>query len=104
MTDYNCKRCGYKSDIKNSLKKHLERKNICKPKLTDIPVNILISELNEQKTSTPVPTPQIQTPQVQTPATTQTRNPITVNITGPQGLLLLVLQKKEMKLQWLLVN
>ena len=36
MTFYNCCRCGYKTYQKQDFKRHLLRKNICKPKLIDI--------------------------------------------------------------------
>ena len=43
---YKCKRCGYYCDQKNDLRKHFNRKNICKPVLTNIDVMELIFELN----------------------------------------------------------
>jgi hypothetical protein len=36
MNNYNCERCGFSTDRKGNFKKHLFRKNICKPKLKDI--------------------------------------------------------------------
>ena len=36
MVKYNCQRCGFKTDHKNNFRKHLNRKNICKPKLKEM--------------------------------------------------------------------
>ena len=38
MVYYECKRCGYNTNHKNSMKNHLKRKNICKPILEDISI------------------------------------------------------------------
>jgi hypothetical protein len=38
---HNCPRCGYKTDLTSSFKKHLERKTICKAKLADVPLDEL---------------------------------------------------------------
>jgi hypothetical protein len=36
MNLYTCFRCGYKDNYKGNVKKHLNRKNLCKPTLTNI--------------------------------------------------------------------
>jgi hypothetical protein len=36
---YKCLRCGYQSPTKYNLKRHLQRKRVCLPTLSDIPVN-----------------------------------------------------------------
>jgi len=36
MTVYQCYRCGYKSHIKTIIVRHINRKNICKPKINNI--------------------------------------------------------------------
>ena len=36
MVKYNCQRCGFKTDHKNNFRKHINRKNICKPRLKEI--------------------------------------------------------------------
>ena len=45
MPHYQCPRCGYKSHIKTYLFKHFQRKNICKPKLSDIPIDKCFKEV-----------------------------------------------------------
>jgi hypothetical protein len=35
MVKYNCPRCGYETKLMGDIKKHLNRVNICKPKLSD---------------------------------------------------------------------
>ena len=45
MNIFNCKRCGYLCNHKQYLKKHLERKNICKAILEDIPIELLLVEV-----------------------------------------------------------
>ena len=42
MVNYDCQRCGYKTNHKSVFKKHLLRKNTCKPKLKEIPKHILL--------------------------------------------------------------
>ena len=44
MTNYFCSRCSYETNKKGSFIKHLNRKNICKPKLADISID----EIKEQ--------------------------------------------------------
>ena len=41
MVQYNCTRCGYSTHLKANFKKHLFRKNVCKPKLEDINIELL---------------------------------------------------------------
>ena len=36
MTIYQCYRCGYESHIKTIIVRHINRKNICKPKVNNI--------------------------------------------------------------------
>lgn len=45
-----CKRCGYETNMKYMLKRHLQRKNPCNPSLEDIARDILIQELDEETT------------------------------------------------------
>lgn len=49
MTNFTCKRCGYECAQKNILLRHLNRKFKCAPTLSDISVETLVSELNENK-------------------------------------------------------
>jgi uncharacterized C2H2 Zn-finger protein len=46
---YKCKRCGYYCHQKNDLRKHFNRKNVCKPVLINIDVTVLLSELDGKK-------------------------------------------------------
>ena len=39
MVKYQCYRCGYSINDKTKIKKHLERKFVCKPLLNDIPIS-----------------------------------------------------------------
>ena len=41
---YNCSRCGYESDKKSHLKRHLQRKRACLPKLEDIEIDEIYKE------------------------------------------------------------
>ena len=41
MGNYNCFRCGYSASQKSNLINHLNRKNICKPLLADISIEII---------------------------------------------------------------
>ena len=43
---YNCKRCGYSTNIKCNLITHFDRKKQCEPILEDIDINTLRQELN----------------------------------------------------------
>ena len=43
--DYNCNRCGYITTRKDHLKKHLERKKLCKATLQDIDPEIQLNEI-----------------------------------------------------------
>ena len=45
MVNYNCRRCGYETNIKTIMMRHFNRKIICKPLLEDIPIDILKQEL-----------------------------------------------------------
>ena len=36
---FTCFRCGYKSDLKKNLERHLNRKKTCFPRLEDITIN-----------------------------------------------------------------
>ena len=38
---YNCQRCGYATSVKIAFSKHLNRKYNCKPKLKNIPIEIV---------------------------------------------------------------
>ena len=42
-----CDRCGYNSPSSNRFYQHLHRKNICKPKVKDIDINILREKFNK---------------------------------------------------------
>ena len=42
MVNYDCQRCGYKTNHKSVFKKHLLRKNRCKSKLKEITKYILL--------------------------------------------------------------
>ena len=44
--NYYCKRCGYSVSRKDDLRKHLNRKNSCKVKYIDIPIETLIKEVD----------------------------------------------------------
>ena len=46
MVNYDCQRCGYKTNHKSVFKKHLLRKNICKSKLKEITIFNLL-KLND---------------------------------------------------------
>ena len=46
---YNCKRCGYQSDRKGDMKKHLSRQNPCPAMLQDIPCSTLLEELCQKR-------------------------------------------------------
>ena len=52
MVNYNCRRCGYQTNIKTILIRHLNRKKKCRPVLEDITTNNLINELNTNKIET----------------------------------------------------
>jgi hypothetical protein len=43
---HNCKRCGYSTNIKGNFKKHLQRKTLCKPKLSNIPLELIQESYN----------------------------------------------------------
>ena len=42
MVNYKCQRCGYETNHKSVFKKHLLRKNLCKPKLNEITRYVLL--------------------------------------------------------------
>ena len=46
MVNYNCQRCGYETNHKSVFKKHLLRKNLCKPKLNEITRYVLLLNNN----------------------------------------------------------
>ncbi len=51
MEDYNCPRCGYETDKICNFKKHLKRKSICDPKLSNVSLNDLKNKyLSKQAT------------------------------------------------------
>lgn len=52
MNEFTCKRCGYSTKHKHVLLKHLQRINVCEPKLESIDVNDLLKNL-EHHTSKP---------------------------------------------------
>jgi hypothetical protein len=39
MNKYNCDRCGFSTQYRGNFKKHIFRKNVCKPKLEDINID-----------------------------------------------------------------
>ena len=45
---YKCKRCGFTSDQKNGLRRHLNKKTLCKPLIMDIEVDTLKYDLEEK--------------------------------------------------------
>ena len=48
MSTHGCQRCGHISNCLSDLKKHLQRKNICKPTLEDLDVTILYDKCCER--------------------------------------------------------
>lgn len=44
---FKCDRCGYENENRYLLKRHLERKNICQPKLQDISLDELKKKFEE---------------------------------------------------------
>ena len=53
MTIYQCYRCGYESHIKTIIVRHINRKNICKPKVNNIKGNKLnVNKLKGNKLNT----------------------------------------------------
>jgi hypothetical protein len=44
--NYVCKRCGYDTELKTNLKRHLERRTVCEETYSTIPCNELLAELN----------------------------------------------------------
>ena len=49
MTIYECKRCGFSTNIRKKLEIHLKNKRICKPVYNDIDRSILSQEFEEYK-------------------------------------------------------
>ena len=49
MTNYNCRRCGYKTKYKNDFRKHIYRKFTCKPILNNINIYDIISKFEMKK-------------------------------------------------------
>ena len=58
MYKYNCFRCGYTTNRLQNFKRHLSRKNICKPRLSDLSIsevynkNNIVFSSEKPKTST----------------------------------------------------
>lgn len=48
---HTCRRCGYLTDIRKNMIKHLNRKNQCEPLMEDIPVSDLLEDIKYVKTS-----------------------------------------------------
>ena len=46
---YNCRRCGYNTNIKCNLINHFERKKLCKPLIENIDIETLKQELDKKK-------------------------------------------------------
>lgn len=46
MQSFSCKRCGFETNRKDNLKRHLKRKKICKPLLSDISVDNLFKQVS----------------------------------------------------------
>ena len=44
-TEYVCKRCGFFAKIRKNYEIHLEKKNMCKPKISNIDRSLLVEEL-----------------------------------------------------------
>lgn len=44
---YKCERCGYEVSQRHLMKRHFERKIICKPKVQDIPLEDVVKKFNE---------------------------------------------------------
>jgi hypothetical protein len=44
-TEYVCKRCGFFAKIRKNYEIHLRKKNICKPKFSNIERSLLVQEL-----------------------------------------------------------
>ena len=57
MVYYECQRCGYNTTLKGNIKHHLNRKNVCKPILSDISIydmkNIYNLNLNKKPKNNP---------------------------------------------------
>ena len=50
MSEYNCPRCGINFNQKNDIRRHINRKNLCKPSLLDlIPKDFETQILNKEK-------------------------------------------------------
>lgn len=47
MVEYKCPRCGYKSKYKNDIRRHYNRKKICKVLFKDIPIQICIENIGK---------------------------------------------------------
>lgn len=46
MKLHNCPRCGYSTNIRSNFKKHLQRKSKCKPKIANVPLDLLNDAYN----------------------------------------------------------
>jgi hypothetical protein len=47
MTQFKCLRCGYYDNLKTNVKKHLQRKNICKPIICDVSTRDCLKYLSD---------------------------------------------------------
>lgn len=50
MEVFQCKRCGYETKTKSNLYKHLRRKNVCSPVLSDVDAQQMLNEMLPTKT------------------------------------------------------
>ena len=55
MVYYECKRCGYNTNHRNSIKNHFKRKNICKPILEDISIEEMLKQYKMENTEKMAP-------------------------------------------------
>ena len=47
MVLYKCDRCGYTANHKHNFIKHINRKHVCKPIISDIPINTIRNKFND---------------------------------------------------------
>ena len=52
MNKYNCERCGFHTELRGNFKRHVFRKNVCKPKLNDINIEEIRNKYGFTKSST----------------------------------------------------
>lgn len=43
---FKCQRCGFNTNRKDNLKRHLNRKTICKPSMSNVPIDVLRDQVN----------------------------------------------------------